>query len=205
MAEADRLRLEASRPLRNAPPLGPLGLLGPLSGAACAGSLDAYGCSPHYLRLQPPPPTVAASVTYGCSPCYLRLQPAQQLREIDYACLRQPAGYGGVPPGWHPAALPHHPHGRGPPHALPPGYGYPQPQPPLPHPHHPQHPHHLPMHAGMHGGALMAPPQAPGGAAGAVGGPMSYKHFMGLLEDDVSPEASQLKYQVRRSAWCYTR
>ena len=28
----------------------------------------SYGCSLHYLRLQPPLPTVAASVAYGCSP-----------------------------------------------------------------------------------------------------------------------------------------
>ena len=51
----------------------------PLTAAACA----TYGCSRRHLRLQPPPPTVAASVhsqlaaaaTYGCSLRHLRLQP----------------------------------------------------------------------------------------------------------------------------------
>ena len=33
-----------------------------------------YSCSLYYLRLQPPPPTVAASGTYGCTLSYLRLQ-----------------------------------------------------------------------------------------------------------------------------------
>ena len=28
-----------------------------------------------YIRLQPVPPTVAASASYGCSLCFLRLQP----------------------------------------------------------------------------------------------------------------------------------
>ena len=38
--------------------------------------LVTYGCSLHYLRLQPPLHTVAASITHGCSLHYIRLQPA---------------------------------------------------------------------------------------------------------------------------------
>ena len=34
----------------------------------------ACGCNPRDIRLQPPLPTVAASVSYGCSPRHLRLQ-----------------------------------------------------------------------------------------------------------------------------------
>ena len=34
----------------------------------------------------------------------LQSPPNQQLKEIDYACLRQPPyAYGGLPPGWCPA------------------------------------------------------------------------------------------------------
>ena len=35
-----------------------------------------YGCSLHHLRLQPPSAKVAACITYGCSLHYLRLQVA---------------------------------------------------------------------------------------------------------------------------------
>ena len=36
---------------------------------------DTYGCSPVYMRLQPPLRTVAAPFTCGCSLRYIRLQP----------------------------------------------------------------------------------------------------------------------------------
>eukprot|EP00964_Phaeocystis_antarctica_P040399 scaffold23090_cov65-Phaeocystis_antarctica.AAC.5 len=127
----------------------------------------------------------------------------QQLKEIDYACLRQPPhAYAGLPPGWHPAAPPpphhqhhqHHQHPRGPPQVLPPGYGG------YPHPHHQhqhqQHPHHQhqhqhqhhqhPHHHPMHGGPPPMPPPLRAGT-GPAGGPMGYKQFMGLLDDNVSP------------------
>ena len=61
----------------------------------------------------------------------LQSPPNQQLKEIDYACLRQPPyAYGGLPPGW-PAAQQHaHHHPRGAAQVLPPGYGgHPNPNP----------------------------------------------------------------------------
>ena len=38
-----------------------------------------YGCSPHHLRLQPPPPAVADPTTHGCSPGHLRSQVRHEL------------------------------------------------------------------------------------------------------------------------------
>mgnify|MGYP004245334203 CR=1 FL=1 len=46
----------------------------------------AYGCSLHYIQLQPALHTVAASATYGCSLRYIRLQVDRVQDESTVIC-----------------------------------------------------------------------------------------------------------------------